>query len=66
MELLGDFGIREMIGFFTGKYPSSDPFTVIRSLAWFEDAEREPDPIALGGRTWGEVKLVMLETVAGL
>lgn len=55
-----------MIGFFTGKYPSSDPFTVIRSLAWFEDAEREPDPIALGGRTWGEVKLVMLETVAGL
>ncbi|MEO5715113.1 MAG: nucleotidyl transferase AbiEii/AbiGii toxin family protein [Luteolibacter sp.] len=66
VELLECFGIREMIGFFTGKYPSSDPFTVIRSLAWFEDAELEPDPIPLGGRTWGEVKSVMLETVAGL
>ena len=44
-----------MIGFFTGKYPSSDPFTVIRNLAWFEDAEAEPDPVALDGRTWAVV-----------
>ena len=55
-ELLDHFTLQEMIGFFTGKYPSSDPFTVIRSLAWFEDAEAEPDPVALDGRTWAMVK----------
>ena len=65
-ELLGHFTIQEMIGFFTDKYPSTDPFTVIRSLAWFEDAELEPDPIALAGQTWIKVKDRARDAVAGL
>jgi hypothetical protein len=29
---------------------------VIRSLAWFDDAEAEPDPITLNGTSWPMVK----------
>lgn len=64
--LLGVFPIREMIGFFTAKYTATDPFTVIRSLAWFEDAELEPDPVSLTGQTWGMIKEKMCAAVAGL
>lgn len=54
VELLKYLPIQKMLGFFGTKYPSTDPFTVIRSLAWFDDAESEPDPVALNGLTWGE------------
>ena len=65
-ELLKHYTIRQMIGFFSGKYPSTDPFTVIRSLAWFEDAEREPDPVTRIAITWDEVKALARSTVATL
>ncbi len=65
-ELLGHFTIQEMIGFFTEKYPNTDPFTVIRSLAWFEDAEMDPEPVSLTGMTWKEVKRKAGKIVAGL
>ncbi len=65
-ELLDQFELREMIGFFTDKYSSTDPFTVIRSLAWFEDAEMEPDLVALNGRTWSDVREKVRDAVAGL
>jgi len=47
VELLGRYSLPEMLGFFAMKYPGTDPFTVIRSLAWFDDADAEPDPISL-------------------
>jgi predicted nucleotidyltransferase component of viral defense system len=65
-ELLKHFTIQEMVGYFTYKYPSTDPFTVIRSLAWFEDAELEPDPVALNGDTWITVKNRARDAVASL
>ncbi len=66
VELLDHFPIKSMIGFFTEKYPTTDAFTVIRSLAWFEDAEDEPDPVSLDERTWEQVKQMTRATVAGL
>jgi len=66
VALLDHFSIHDMIGFFTRKYPASDPFTVIRSLAWFGDAEIEPDPVPLGGITWAEVKVISTAAVAKL
>ncbi|MES2439380.1 MAG: nucleotidyl transferase AbiEii/AbiGii toxin family protein [Verrucomicrobiota bacterium] len=65
-ELLEHFSIQQMIGFFIGKYPATDPFTVIRSLAWFEDAEHEPDPVSLNGRSWENVVDRARNAVAGL
>lgn len=66
VELSARFSMQQMIGFFTLKYPSSDAFTVIRSLAWFEDAELEPDPISWVGLDWNQVKSLTCEAVATL
>jgi len=65
-EILGHFTIRQMIDFFTLKYPATDPFAVIRSLAWFEDGEMEPDPVPLRGQDWGSGKKRVLAEVAEL
>lgn len=65
-ELLDHFTLQRMIGFFMAKYPATDSFTVIRSLAFFDDAELEPDPVPLTGLTWGKVKARAREAVAGL
>ena len=66
VELLEHFSAKELIGFFVAKYPASDPFMVIRSLAWFEDAEIEPDPISRKQVTWTEVKARVMSAVANL
>lgn len=66
VELANHFSLREMLAFFTTKYPATDPFTVIRSLAWFDDAEVEPDPLTLNGRSWTRVKEIVLTRVAEL
>lgn len=65
-ELLDHFTLQRMIGFFTTRYPASDAFTVIRSLAFFDDAEQEPDPIPLTGLTSDTVKARARDAVAGL
>jgi hypothetical protein len=65
-ESLEHLTLPQMIGFFVEKYPSTDAFTVIRSLAWFEDAEQEPDPISLNGRSWNDVMVLARTAVAGL
>ncbi len=65
-EMLDHYPIQQMLGFFSKKYPSTDPFTVIRSLVWFEDAETEPDPVSLSGLKWEAVKAKTSKAVAGL
>ena len=64
--LLDHFTLQQMIDFFSGKYPATDPFAVIRSLAWFDDADLEPDPVSLTGATWESVKAIAGQAVAGL
>lgn len=56
VELLNHFSLKEIVGFFTQKFPSINPFYVIKSLTWFEDAEEEPDPISLQSISWVEIK----------
>ena len=65
-ELLQHHTLEEMLRFFGAKYPATDPFAVIRSLAWFEDAEHEPDPIPLAGQTWDNIKQRMVHALRGL
>jgi hypothetical protein len=55
-ELVEHYTLPQMLDFFSQKYRSSDPFTVISSLAWFDDAELEPAPVTLNGRDWTSVK----------
>ncbi len=66
VELMKDFQLSEMIRFFSKKYPTTDPFVVIRSLAWFEDADAEPDPVALVDQSWPDIKDCVLKSVAEL
>jgi hypothetical protein len=55
-ELLKHRSLSDMVADFESKYRNSDRFIVLRSLAWFEDAELEPDPISLSGVSWREVQ----------
>lgn len=44
------------LDFFCEKYGPAGRFLAIRSLAWFKDAEEEPDPVYLNGWRWPEVR----------
>ncbi|MEA2067925.1 MAG: nucleotidyl transferase AbiEii/AbiGii toxin family protein, partial [Verrucomicrobiota bacterium] len=55
-ELLSLFSRDEMLGFFAEKYSDENVWYVEKSLSYFSDADKEPDPRDLKGRTWDEVK----------
>ena len=66
VELLQHYSLTAMLGFFSKKYPNTDPFAVVRSLAWFEEADQEPDPIPMLGQTWEAVKRIITGAVGEL
>ena len=55
-ELMKRHSLEEMLGFFESKYRNSDRFIVLRSLAWFDGAESEPDPLSRNGLAWSGAK----------
>ncbi len=65
-ELLQHYPLSAMLGFFSRKYPNTDPFAVVRSLSFFEEAEQEPDPILMLGQTWETVKRIITGAVCEL
>ena len=54
--LLKQFSFEEMFEFFKRKFPSIEPFMVLRSLTWFGDAEEDLDPFMLEPITWEDMK----------
>ena len=54
--LLARFSLPELLGFFEEKYQKMNSFTVTKSLAYFDDADREPAPMSLMDITWEEIK----------
>ena len=54
--LLAQFSLKEMITFFEEKYRKRNSFTVTKSLAYFDDADMDPDPISLIAASWEEIK----------
>lgn len=55
--LLQYFTLDEMFGFYLEKYPHQTTFHVLRSLAYFKDAENDPDPMVMDPSvTWYQVK----------
>jgi hypothetical protein len=56
VALMDLFPLDCILGWYRTKYQPASLMMVVRSLAWFEDAEQEPDPICLNGRDWNEVK----------
>lgn len=53
--LLELFPLTEMIGYYQAKYQPASLMMLIRSLAWFEDADAEPGPISLRDDSWESV-----------
>lgn len=61
--LLETVDLPTMLDWYRRKFPNSDPFMVMKSLTWFEDAEDEPDPIYLKAQSWDRIKEVILRAV---
>lgn len=53
--LLEHFPLQTLIDSYQAKYRPASLMMVIRSLAWFEDADAEPDPVSLRNETWPAV-----------
>jgi hypothetical protein len=50
--LLDHFPLAAMIRLYKAKYRPASLMMVIRSLAWFDDADTEPDPISFCDTSW--------------
>jgi hypothetical protein len=55
-ELLQHFSFQDLLSSYQQKYTQVDPYHVIRSLSYFDDAELQQDPIMLKDYTWNMVK----------
>ena len=55
-ELLQQYTREELLGFCGEKYQGDSLWNVEKSLCYFDDAEKEPDPRDLRGQTWEQVK----------
>jgi predicted nucleotidyltransferase component of viral defense system len=59
-ELLTIYSRDEMLSFFARKYTNDSLWNVEKSLTYFDDAESDPDPRDLRGRSWEEIKQIVL------
>jgi predicted nucleotidyltransferase component of viral defense system len=61
--LLQHFSIKDMVDFYTQKYPHGTAFSVIRSLCYFSDAETNPMPRIFIQTDWETIKSTIRETL---
>ena len=54
--ILPPFSLAQMLDFYKDKYADGIPFTTLKSLTWFEDAEDDPMPTMLRDYSWEKVK----------
>ncbi len=54
--LLKTYSLDELIGFYNQKYFDGSEFLVRKSLAFFDDADKEPMPTMLNDLSWDELK----------
>ena len=64
--LLQFFTIYEIVGFFKQKYQLSDVMHYILGLGYFEDADRDLDPIMFEPLAWEDVKARIVKEIQGL
>lgn len=64
-ELLQHYSLKEIINFYTNKFPKQQLLISIPyALTWFDDAEESEDPISLKGQTWAGVKKIIQKSVS--
>ncbi len=64
--LLKQYSLTELLELYQRKFENYDPFIVIRSLSYFDDAETEPDPLLLAQISWEAVKEELIQQVGKL
>ncbi len=62
-RLLQDYSFDDLFKFYHDRYNYDDTFAVIRSVAYFADAEETIDPICLNNMTWEKVKEVITKAL---
>ncbi|MDZ7933973.1 MAG: nucleotidyl transferase AbiEii/AbiGii toxin family protein [Emticicia sp.] len=55
-EIFDYYSVEEILGFFKQKYASKDVMYILRSMIYFDDAEKQLDPDPLKNITWEQVK----------
>lgn len=61
--ILQRYTLSEILEFYEEKYIDGSSFQVLRSLAYFDDAEDEPMPKMLGYTSWQDVKKTISNTL---
>jgi hypothetical protein len=62
--LLSFFTLNELLGFYTAKYPKSNPVIAIKGLGYFEDINFEFDkPVVLKAISFSDVKQKILQSL---
>jgi predicted nucleotidyltransferase component of viral defense system len=61
--LLQHYSLMQMITFYEQKYPNHSSFMVLRSLAYFEDAEEQPLPKIYSKLDWETIKIFIQKEV---
>lgn len=54
--LLEKYSLTEMLGFYSKKYADGSTFMVLKSLSYFDDAEKDPMPYMIKEIAWPKIK----------
>ena len=65
-ELLNYFSLEDILDFYDKKYPDGSKFMAIKSLTYFDDADREQNPELIKSTTWGVIKKKIIKEVKNL
>jgi len=63
-SLLTRYTLEDMLTYYTQKFSDGAPFSVLKSMAFFDDAEEDPMPNMLKACTWSSVRQRIEQTVA--
>ena len=55
--------MKEILDFYSTKYPDGSLFIAIKSLSYFDDAESDPMPEMLGAISWPYIKETIVNTL---
>lgn len=61
--LLNRFELSQILAFYQQKYPDGSEFLVLKSLTYFEDAEKDETPLMLQSKDWHDIKSSILNAV---
>lgn len=64
--LLRRFSLQKMLDLYTQKYVNATSFMALKSLAYFDDAEEEPEPYMFESVEWSTLKAELGKHVADL